>query len=55
MLVNYANLERLMMILDIKAPISLAGVSWMTQYLRQFDLTIDEMKAMACDQVFKFG
>ena len=27
----------------------------MTQYLKEFDLTIGEMKSIECDQVFRFG
>ena len=34
-----------MMILDIETLVSLAGVAWMTQYLKEFDLTIEEMKS----------
>ena len=30
-LVNYTDLGRLMMIIDIGAPVRLAGVSWLTQ------------------------
>ena len=44
-----------MMILDIGAPVSLAGVSWMTQYLKEFDLTIKEMKSVKCQQPFRYG
>ena len=33
---TYTDLGRQMMILDIRAPLSLAGVSWMTQYLEEF-------------------
>ena len=55
MLVNYTNLGRQMMILDIGALVSLAGVSWMTQYLKEFDLTIGEMKSTECSQIFRFG
>ena len=43
------------MILDIGAPVSLAGVAWMTQYLKEFDLTIKEMESVECEQVFRFG
>ena len=44
-----------MMILDIGAPVSIAGVSWMTQYLREFGLTIEEMKSSKSNQLFVFG
>ena len=48
-LVNYTDLGRQIMILDIGAPVSLAGVAWMTQYLKKFDLTIEEMKSVECE------
>ena len=40
---------------DIGAPVSIAGITWMTQYLEEFDLTIDEMKPVWCQQPFVFG
>ena len=43
------------MILDCGAPVSLAGVSWMEQYLQEFGLTIDQMSSTACKQPFVFG
>ena len=43
------------MILDIGAPVSIAGVFWMVQYLEEFDHTIDEMKSVRCQQPFRFG
>ena len=42
------------MILDIGTPLSLAGVSWMTQYLEEFGLKIEDMKSVACNQPFVF-
>ena len=44
-----------MMILDIGAPVSVAGMAWMTQYLKEFGRTIDEMKSTECLQPFVFG
>ena len=43
MIINYTNKDmgHQMMILDIGAQVSIAGVSWMTQYLREFGLTIE--------------
>ena len=35
---TYTDMGRQMMILDIGAPISIAGVPWMEQYLEEFDL-----------------
>ena len=52
---TYTDLGRQMMILDIGAPLSLAGVSWMTQYLQEFGLNIDDMKCVSCNQPFVFG
>ena len=44
-----------MMNLDIGAPMSLAGVFWMIQCLREFDLTFEEMMSVKCNQPFRFG
>ena len=44
-----------MMILDIGAPVSIAGILWMTQYLEEFGLGINEMKSVKCQQPFRFG
>ena len=41
---TYTYLGTQMMILDKGAPVSIAGVSWMMQYLEEFDLTIDNIK-----------
>ena len=49
------DLDRQVMILDIGALMSIVGVSWMTQYLEEFDLTIYEMKSVECQQPFRFG
>ena len=40
MMINYTytDMGRQMMILDIGAPVSIAGVSWMRQYLEEFGL-----------------
>ena len=57
MIINYTykDMGHQMMILDIGAHVSIAGVSWMTQYLREFGLTIEEMKSSKCNQSFVFG
>ena len=52
---TYTDLGRQMMILDIGAPVSIAGVSWMKQYLEEFDLEIEDMKSVSCNQPFVFG
>ena len=43
-----------MMILDIGAPVSVAGIAWMAQYLKEFGRTIEEMKLTKCLQLFVF-
>ena len=37
---TYKDMGRQMMILDIGAPVSIAGVSWIVQYLEKLDLKI---------------
>ena len=44
-----------MMILDIGAPLSLAGVPWISQYVEEFGLKIEDMRSVACNQPFVFG
>ena len=57
MLINYTytDLGRQMMILDIGAPVSIAGVSWMKKYLKEFNLEIEDMKSVSCSQPYVFG
>ena len=57
MVINYTymDLGRQMMILDLGAPVSIVGVSWMKQYLEEFDLEIGDMKSVSCNQSFVFG
>ena len=52
---TYIDLGRQMMILTIGAPLSLAGVSWMTQYLKEFELKVEDMISVSCNQPFVFG
>ena len=53
MVINYTymDLGRQLIILDIDAPVSIAGVSWMSQYLKELDLTIEEIKSVMCNHV----
>ena len=55
--INYAYKDsgRQLMILDCGAPVSLAGISWMEQYLQEFNLTKDQMSSTACKHPFVFG
>ena len=57
MMINYTytNLGKQMMIPDIGAPVSLAGISWMTQYLQEFGLTVEQLNSVKCSQPFVFG
>ena len=57
MVINYTykDLGRQMMILDLSAPVSIAGTSWMRQYLAEFGLEIEDMKSVSCNQPFVFG
>ena len=43
------------MILDLGAPVYLAGISWMEQYLQEFVLTIEQINSVSCHQLFVFG
>ena len=52
---TYKDSGRQLMILDIGAPVSLAGISWMEQYLQEFGLTIEQMNSVPCHQPFIFG
>ena len=56
MVINYTymDLGRQMMILDLGAPVSITGVSWMKQYLAEFNLEIADMKSVSCNQLFVF-
>ena len=51
---TYTDLGRQMMILDIEAPLSLAGMSWMTQYLEEFGLKRVDIKSVACNTFHVF-
>ena len=54
-LVNYIEKGKQVMILDLGAPVSLAGNEWMIQYLREHGLEIGDMKQSECYQIFRFG
>ena len=43
------------MILDLGAPVSLAGNEWMNQYLGEHGLEIGDLKQSECYQIFRFG
>ena len=52
---TYKDSGRQLMILDCGAPVSLAKISWIEQYLQEFGLTIDQMASTPCNQLFVFG
>ena len=54
-LVNYTEKGKQVMILDLGAPVSLAGNEWMNQYLREYELNIGDLKQTECHQIFRFG
>ncbi len=54
-LVNYTEKGKQVMILDLGAPISLAGSEWMDQYLKDHGLEVKDLKSLECYQIFRFG
>ena len=46
---TYTDMGRQMMMLDIRAPVSIAGVPWMEQYLEEFDRKIQDLKSVKCN------
>ena len=52
---NYTEKGKQVMILDLGAPVSLAGKDWMDRYLKEHELEIRDMKVSECYQVFWFG
>merc|ERR1712239_103001 len=51
-LVNYTEKGKQVMILDLGAPVCLAGKEWMEQYLIDHELELNEMKMSECHQYF---
>ena len=54
-LVNYTEKGKQVMILDLGAPVGLAGKDWMDRYLKEHELEMRDMKMSECYQVFRFG
>ena len=52
--ITYTDIGSQMMILDIGAPVSIAGIPLMEQYLEEFSLRIDDMKSVKYHQSFLF-
>ena len=53
-LVNFTRKGKNVMILDIGAPVSLAGKEWIEGYLKEHGLEIRDMKIEKCKQMFRF-
>ena len=54
-LVNFTEKGKQVMILDLGAPVSLAGNEWMNQYLKDHGLELKDLKSSKCYQIFRFG
>ena len=54
-LVNYTEKGKQVIILDLGAPVSLAGNEWMDQYLKDHGLEVNDLKSSQCYQIFRFG
>ena len=52
---TYTYMGCQLMILDIGAPVSVLGIPWMTQNLAEFNLKIEDLKSVKCNQPFVFG
>ena len=50
MIINYTYKDsgRQIMILGVGAPVCLAGISWMEQYLQEFGLNLEQMNSFPC-------
>merc|ERR1711962_1700962 len=54
-LVNFTEKGKQVMILDLGAPVSLAGNEWMNQYLKDHGLELKDLKSSKCYQIFRFA
>ena len=54
-LVNFTERGKQVLILDLGAPVSVAGTEWMNQYLKDHNLKVEDLKGYNCHQIFKFG
>merc|ERR1712243_429287 len=53
--VNFTEKGNQLMILDLGAPVSLAGYEWIKQYLEDHGLELKDLKSFKCHQRLKFG
>ena len=54
-LVNYTEKGKQVMILDLGAPVSLAGMNWINTYLTDHGITLEDLKSHETNQKFRFG
>ena len=54
-LINFTEKDKQVMILDLGAPVSIAGEAWIKQYLETHGIGLGDLKTHECHQVFKFG
>ena len=54
-LINFTEKDKQVMILDLGAPVSIAGEAWIKQYLEIHGIGLGDLKTHECHQVFKFG
>ena len=53
--VNYTEKGKQVMILDLGAPVGLAGKSWLTNYCKYMKIQLNDLDSAACFKQFKFG
>merc|ERR1711867_68804 len=54
-IVNFTEKRKHVMILDLGAPVSVAGNEWINQFLKDHNLGLENLKRYKCHQIFKFG
>merc|ERR1712240_172933 len=52
---NFTENRKHIMILDLGAPVSVAGTEWMNRYLKDHNLKLDRLEIHKCHQIFTFG
>ena len=53
--VHFTENRKHIMILDLGAPVSVAGNEWMNKYLKDYNLGLENLEVYKCHQIFKFG
>ena len=53
-LINFTEKGKQVMILDLGAPVSIAGEEWIKQYLENHGVELRDLKSYECHQTFKF-